>query len=225
MSLATEINHTFTIGHIEITYAWSYAAKGDGHACMDHYRQAVYFMEPLKAVNWLGQAYTGIGQACYFLGRYEEAVGYIEKGMEIQSRAGSLTWRARQYLYLGLVYLEMGDMTKASRNAEEALALARKIAEKDHEAYSKILLGRVAVREEKSRLDEAERNVLDGIRILKDQRQKPDVAVGYLSLAELYLDAGQNEKALQPVRKAEAMFREMGMDQWLKKAQEVLAKL
>jgi tetratricopeptide (TPR) repeat protein len=192
---------------------------------MDHYRQAVYFMEPLKAVNWLGQAYTGIGQACYFLGRYEEAVGYIEKGMEIQSRAGSLTWRARQYLYLGLVYLEMGDMTKASRNAEEALALARKIAEKDHEAYSKILLGRVAVREEKSRLDEAERNVLDGIRILKDQRQKPDVAVGYLSLAELYLDAGQNEKALQPVRKAEAMFREMGMDQWLKKAQEVLAKL
>jgi len=128
-------------------------------------------------------------------------------------------------LYLGLVYFEMGDMTKASRNAEEALALARKDAEKDHEAYSKILLGRVVAREKKSRLDEAERNVLDGIRILQDQRQKPDVSVGYLNLAELYLDAGQKEKALQPVRKAEAMFREMVMDNWLEKAQEALARL
>jgi len=40
-----------------------------------------------------------------------------------------------------------------------------------------------------------------------------------------YLNSGKKEKAIETLKKAEGMFREMGMDYWLGKAQEVLAAL
>jgi len=55
--------------------------------------------------------------------------------------------------------------------------------------------------------------------------KKPHSAQGYLFLEELYLDTGQREKALENLKKAEAMFKEMGMDCWLAKTPEVLDRL
>jgi hypothetical protein len=52
--------------------------------------------------------------------------------------------------------------------------------------------------------------------------RKPHSAQGYLFLGELYLDTGQREKALENLKKAGAMFKEMGMDCWLAKTPEVL---
>jgi class 3 adenylate cyclase/tetratricopeptide (TPR) repeat protein len=225
LSLATEINHIFTIAHIENNHAYYYLQKGDGHACVDHYQRVVNLLEQLKSVLWLGFAYTGIGYGHYLLGRHAEGVAWIEKGMELERRVGTIHFRARPYMYLSMIYLEMGDMEKANRNAEEVLRLAHNDGWKDHEGLAKIVLGRVAAKKEKSRLDEAEQSVLDGIRILQDQGLKPSMSLGYLHLGELYLDVGQTEKALQPLRKAEAMFREMGMDYWLRRAQARLGRL
>ena len=44
-------------------------------------------------------------------------------------------------------------------------------------------------------------------------------------MGELYLDTGQREKALENLKKAGAMFKEMGMDCWLAKTPEVLDRL
>jgi hypothetical protein len=41
-------------------------------------------------------------------------------------------------------------------------------------------------------------------------------------LGELYVDTGQREKGLKNLKKAGAMFKEMGMDCWLAKTPEVL---
>ena len=54
---------------------------------------------------------------------------------------------------------------------------------------------------------------------------KPFYSLGYLYLCELYLDAGKKEMAVDNLEKAERMFREMGMDYWLSRAQELLAAL
>ena len=49
--------------------------------------------------------------------------------------------------------------------------------------------------------------------------------LGYLWLGEVYAESGRREEALENLKKAEGMFREMGMDYWLGKAQEALARL
>jgi tetratricopeptide (TPR) repeat protein len=47
----------------------------------------------------------------------------------------------------------------------------------------------------------------------------------YLWIGEAYADAGRRDEALQNLKKAEGMFRDMGMDYWLSKAQEALSRL
>jgi hypothetical protein len=72
---------------------------------------------------------------------------------------------------------------------------------------------------------EADDHILQGMKICDELSLKPWSAQGYLFLGELYADGGQREKAQGSLKKAEAMFQEMGMDYWLTKTQEVLSRL
>jgi hypothetical protein len=58
--------------------------------------------------------------------------------------------------------------------------------------------------------------------ILDELKIKPFYAQGYLFLGELHAGAGQKEKALENLKKAEAMFQEMGMDYWLARTKNLL---
>ena len=88
-----------------------------------------------------------------------------------------------------------------------------------------ILLGRILGEAEKPEYTKAEVYILQGIAILDELGMRPYSAHGHLYLGELYADTGQKEKALQTLKKAEAEFRHMGMDYWLAKTQEVLARV
>jgi hypothetical protein len=60
------------------------------------------------------------------------------------------------------------------------------------------------------------------MKIADELKTKPFYAQGHLFLGELYADAGQKEKALENMKKAEVMFQEMGMDYWLARTKKVL---
>jgi len=49
--------------------------------------------------------------------------------------------------------------------------------------------------------------------------------MGHLCLGEIYADNGQKEKALENLKKAEAMYQEMKMGLWLGKTREILNRL
>ena len=53
---------------------------------------------------------------------------------------------------------------------------------------------------------------------------KPAYAAGHLFLGELYADARQ-KKALENLKKAEAILQEMGMGRWLARTKELLGKV
>jgi hypothetical protein len=88
-----------------------------------------------------------------------------------------------------------------------------------------IWLGRPLGKAGLSQIDKAKRNIVNGIRILEDLKYKAFYSQGYLFLGELYADTGQKDLALENLKKAEAMFQEMGMDYWLAKTHEVLGRL
>jgi tetratricopeptide (TPR) repeat protein len=79
--------------------------------------------------------------------------------------------------------------------------------------------------QDKSRWAEAEECILRGMETLDGLKLRPFYAQGYLCLGELYAHAGQREKARENLQKAEAMYQEMGMDYFLRRTQNELAKL
>jgi hypothetical protein len=70
-----------------------------------------------------------------------------------------------------------------------------------------------------------EQQILRGIALLEELKIKSHFSLGVLWLGEVYAEAGRHDAALKTLKKAETLFREMGMDYWLAKAQESLAKL
>jgi tetratricopeptide (TPR) repeat protein len=70
----------------------------------------------------------------------------------------------------------------------------------------------------------AEQQILKGIALLEELKNKSHSSLGVLWLGEVYAEAGRHDAALKMLKKAEILFREMGMDYWLGKAQEVQAK-
>lgn len=86
-------------------------------------------------------------------------------------------------------------------------------------------IGRISGRTATPQIHEAEEYIWQGMDIFDELKLKPNYAGGCLSLGELYAKAGLKEKALENLKKAETMFREMGMDYWLATTRKVLAGL
>ncbi len=127
--------------------------------------------------------------------------------------------------HFSMPLIDLGEHEKALASIDEALILARKNNDKPFEGLSKVWLGRILGKTDPNQFDRAEESILKGINILEELRLKPSSSQGYLYLGEFYTDIGQKEKAQENLKKAERMFKEMGMDYWLAKTDEVLKRL
>jgi len=103
--------------------------------------------------------------------------------------------------------------------------LSQKNNEKLVEALSWLLLGTILGKTEPLKINKAEECILKGIEICKELKIKAYYSLGHLYLGQPYVNAGKKEKAIDNLKKAEGMFREMGMDYWLAQAREVLGRV
>jgi tetratricopeptide (TPR) repeat protein len=157
------------------------------------------------------------------LGDPETGKRHAEKSLKIPRESGVEMFLSLVHSHLGEIYWHLGDLKNARSLVEEAQRLSQKNDEKDIEGWSWILLGAILGETEPLQIDKAEGCFLKGIEICRELRTKPYYALGHLHLGQLYLNAGEKKKAIDNLKQAEGMFREMGMDYWLRKAQEVLA--
>ena len=63
-----------------------------------------------------------------------------------------------------------------------------------------------------------------GMEILEKQGYKPDAAIAYLRLSEFCFDQKNETEMMQHLDKAISMFKNMEMNFWLGKSNELLAK-
>ncbi len=199
--------------------------KGDGKLAVRHFQKSIAYLEEVKWIFSLGLAWSGLGIAYYDLRDIETARKHIEKGLKIQKDARIEWWLSFHYWYLGATHLDLGDLQNARSFIEEALRLSKKNHEKHVEGQTRVWLGRILGKTDSSQSGKAEKYILQGIGILDELNVKPWSAQGRLHLGELYVDTGQREKALGILKKAEGMFREMGMDLWLARTRGVLGSL
>jgi tetratricopeptide (TPR) repeat protein len=222
---AAQIADLRTLGHVELNYGVFFHTKGDWKPAIEHLQNCIKYSEEVKYFPVLGWSSAWLGDAYSYLGDPETGRGYVEKALKIQ-RGGGFEWfLSFHHLFLGGIHLRLGDLKNARTFTDEALRLSQKNNEKHSEGLSWILLGRILGRRETSQTDKAEECIFQGMKISDELKLKPFYALGYFSLGELYANAGQKEKALENLRKGEAMFQEMGMDYWLGEARKVLAEL
>jgi tetratricopeptide (TPR) repeat protein len=222
---AAQIGDLRSTGLIEFCYGIFFHTKGDWKAAIEHLESDIKYSEKVKFMSPLVWGWAWLGNAYSYLGDPETGRRYVERGLKMQRDAGFEWYLCIYPLFLGDICLHQGDLRNARSFMEEALRLSQKNGEKLMEGVSWILLGRIVGRMETPQIHEAEKYVFQGMKITDGLKLKPYHAQGHLFLAELYIHGAQKEKAMENLKKAETMFREMGMDYWLDETRKVSAEL
>jgi class 3 adenylate cyclase/tetratricopeptide (TPR) repeat protein len=210
---------------LELHYGSLYNLKGEGQKAIEHAQNCIKICEEGQFVNVLGIAWWMSGWGYLLLGELETAKNHIEKGFKIHSDAGRKSWVSGFYGTISMIHFDSGNLPDAKKWAEKSIDFAVKHNEKASEGCSRIWLGRILAKADISKRGEAEKCIRQGMKILDECRIRPFLTQGHLFLGELYVAAGQTERALEHLEKARNGFQEMGMDYWLAKTQEVLAGL
>jgi tetratricopeptide (TPR) repeat protein len=222
---AAKMNDLIALGHTETVYGHYYRAKGDLESSREHFEKGIKHGEEAKFAIISAMSWSGLGYACAGLGDPETGKRHAEKGLKIHRDSDFEMFLSLAHHLLGSIHLDLGDLKNARNHVEEALRLSQKNNEKATEAFSWILLGTTLGKTEPLEINKAVECLLKGIEIFKKLKMKAYYPLAHLYLGELYLNAGEKEKAIDNLKKAEGMFREMGMDYWLGKTMEVLGRL
>jgi tetratricopeptide (TPR) repeat protein len=225
LQFALQLGEPRSIAYVELYYGIFLNAKGAWEIAVEHWKNCIKYCEEINWLFALGLAWLGLGTAVTHLGDPQTGLEYIQKGLKIQSSTGVKSLLAWYYCELGNAHLSFGDLANALDWVTKAFKLACDSNEKLWEGYSRMLLGRILAKSNPSQIDKAEESILKGISIFEELRIKAFSSHGYLYLGEVYADAGQKDKAIKNLKKSEGMFKEMGMDYWLAKTQEVLNRL
>lgn len=225
LSFAVKIDYRGSLAAVETFYGIGIALKGNGPSAARHLQNAIKNAEESQTVIILGPAWAWLGYAHCLMGEYQKAVEFSEKGLRMHTELGMPYWRCVCHILCSFSHFEIGDMVEARTHAELALKYSVQNNERNTQGLSTMWFGRVSAKTGPSHIEAAEQNILRGINLLGELGISAQYSLGYLWLGEVYAESGRNEEALENLKKAEGMFGDMGMDYWLAKAQEALARL
>ncbi len=222
---ATQVDDSATLGITQLDYGVFFYAKGDFKAAEDHLEKSVALSEEAKFRVGVAMALCTLGHVHSFLGDPETGIRQAEEGLRMYRDSGIELLLSFCHCAMGSILLDLGDLEKAMIHAEQAVGLSRKNSERHFEAEAMITLGRVIAATDRMKFDEAQRLIIEGLNLLDELQIRSRYAVGLFYLGELYANVGQRDNALENLKRAEAMFQEMGMDYWPGKTKEALASL
>ncbi|MGH7358707.1 MAG: hypothetical protein ACREJR_07835 [Candidatus Rokuibacteriota bacterium] len=107
--------------------------------------------------------------------------------------------------------------------AERGLALARERGHRGSEAWTLRLLGEIVSRRTPPDVEAADGHYRPAMALAHELGMRPLHAHCCLGLGELHRHAGLRTRAREYLTTASAMYREMGMDSWLTRAEAAVA--
>jgi class 3 adenylate cyclase/tetratricopeptide (TPR) repeat protein/ribosomal protein L40E len=217
---ASKGSNLIELGFVETQYGHFYLAKGDWKLAKEHFEKGINYSQEAGFAIVSALSWSALGYVCAMLGYPEAGKKHTEKGLKIHLESGVEMFLSLSHCQLGWICLELDNLNHARSLAEEALRLSQKNNEKYIEVWSLLLLGTTLGEIKPLQIDKAEGCILKGIELGKEMGMKTLYSLGYLYLGQLYLNAGEKEKAMDNLKHSEAMFSEMGMDYWLGKSQE-----
>jgi class 3 adenylate cyclase/tetratricopeptide (TPR) repeat protein len=225
LTIASESGRRACEGYCFWAYGLTLAFNGDGEKAIHHLERSLKFLEETETLILMGSAWSWLGFAHCVVGHAEIGVKLTEKGLKIQTEMCVPFWRSTCHLCCSYAYFHYGDMDKALNHANLSQQFSLKNKEKQVHAISKAWLGRVLAGSDPSHVQTAEKVLMEAIQETDGLGLPNHSAIAYLWLAESNIDAGRRETGLSYLKKASAMFEEMGMRHLLVKAMDIMSRI
>ena len=147
----------------------------------------------------------------------------MEEAVERPIMGPNLEGQSLRTIWLSEAYLLAGREADARAAAQRALGLACQHKERGHEAYTLLLLGEIASREDP--LDIGNNHYRQALALAEELGMRPLIAHCHVGLGNLYRRSGNLPLAKEHLHKGVALMREMEMGLWLERAEAELKEL
>jgi tetratricopeptide (TPR) repeat protein len=158
---------------------------------------------------------TLLAQALLETGGDDEALALLREA--VATRHGP--WQRTSVVALGAACLRAGGIDEARDLADQAIAAARKAAERGTEAWALWLASEIARSAVATDLDVSITAYRAALDLAGSLEMRPLVAHCHLGLATLHAEASDAVRARDHARQAAALYSEMDMPAWLARAQ------
>ena len=221
---ATTLERTWERGAANQSLGSVYLQRGDFERavprlelCQQISRTADVPMLSLIVAPTLGRVYN-------LLGRVTESIVLLEQAREMAERTRYMAAAPLIYAHLGEAYGLAGRIEEAIAALQRALDFARERGMRGFEAWTLYLTGNV---HSQSGVDAAldHRHYHEAMSLARELEMRPLQAHCHLALGELAQKSARHAEAREQLSEATAMFREMGMQFWLEKAEAALTGL
>ncbi len=219
--LAEELGHPFSRAHIYYDLGYLYGVKGDFDHAVDALEHALALVREWNLVFMSPFIRGFLGHVYALSGRVDEGTSLLQRALSDYESIGLGLFRSLVCVQLGEASLLVPRVEVASTSAERALALARKRAERGHEAHTLRLLGEIAAHPEPPDAEIAQSHYLEAQTLAETLGMRPLVAHCHLGLGQLYLREGRRQEADEHVTRAAAMYCHMGMSFWHEQANAI----
>jgi predicted ATPase/class 3 adenylate cyclase len=154
------------------------------------------------------RALLNAGQACCFMGRYGEAVEYLEQCLALARELGEKGIVSKAIQFLGMASLNQRDLVAARKYLEEALDLTNPLGDKRELAAAINALAQLHRVE--GALDAAEPLYERVLRLGREVGGRELVAIALLNLAMVAIGRGAFQRARQNLLEVLAIVEETG---------------
>jgi len=207
---AANIHRSYLLGYAAAVRAWRANLLGDSHSGIEFARRALDLLpdDPRPrtfAALCLGEALRTMGDLAAASDVFAEAA---ELGRSVGHVYGTLTamvWQARVQAAQGRLREAEDSFRKARRFVTERGVGLLPAAGPAH-------LGMGALFYERNELEEAERELEEGISLAERTRELSNLVWGYVTLSRSKLARGDEDGALETAREADRVARTSGAD-------------
>jgi tetratricopeptide (TPR) repeat protein len=225
---ACEVNDKFMMGMTQLFHSMLMHVAGDGDKTISLAQEAIKIFKEAEISLAFETAWMMLGGGYYLCGELDKAIEAGEKSLSLAKENGMPFMICWSYCLLAMTLRAAGDLRRAKECAEESLRISQECNAKSCEGISRVLLGCMVEEITPAIIEEAQRQVKNGISILEDCKIKSYSAIGYLHLGEFLANAGRKEEAVESLKKAEALYQEMEVtpqSYWLTRTKDAIKKL
>jgi tetratricopeptide (TPR) repeat protein len=219
MQIAEEAGHVWTLLFPLIGLGTLKLDQGDFAGAVAPLERGLNLCRTREAPLLLHDFAWALGAAYHGTGRRAEGVALMEdaaRGVAERNRRWS-GW-AGYAGALGGAYLLDGRLADATRIAQDGLAAARQVGEREVEGRVLRLLGDITANPDHFEVDTAEAHYRQALALAEARGLRPLMAHCHLGLCVLYRLAGRRQQAREHLTIATTMYREMEMPFWLETA-------
>lgn len=188
------------LAQVSLAMGYALARLGRPTPAIDWLHDAAALFRRIDHADGLVSALTNLGLVHKNLREWREAIRHLEQALAIEERLGMFARMRGQQQNLGLIRYRLGEWDAAEAHFQQSLRIARDLAHRVGEAQARLALGLLARRRRQA--EQAAALHREAAVLAERAGARREVGLAQEYLAELELDRGDAEAALQRLRPA-----------------------